>query len=911
MEYKRMWSATLLNIMHRPRSHRVSRLIAFAISLNLFLSAAPLRASIIWTEGENPAKSDVTRHPWWYDKVNKDELSGGDFISNWSDKPGNLTYSVTAPKAGEYDFWLRANPVATKLSCKINDGPVTEINLQADPRETVNIAEDGKIDLRYLAWEHVGKVTLRAGANSVTFQMHSENNNHGMLDCFVLADEAFEPHGFARPGTAPKVAESDNGWFAFEPKDDAFAANAGFDLRSLNEKEAGEEGFINVKEGHFVHSKTGRVERFWAVNGPPDNMTDPAELRRCARLLAKHGVNLVRIHGGYFNADGEIDPAKIQRAIAIVEAMKSAGIYTDFSVYWYGFISPKANMTWAQGYDGKTQPCASLIFNPDFQKRYEQWWTALLTTPSAATGKRLIDEPAVASLEIQNEDSLFFWTFTDTHIPDVEMRIVEKLFGDWLTKKHGSLDAAMAHWHGLHVDRDAPAEGRMGFRPMWNMFNQRTPRDQDTVAFMTELQRSFYGKEIGFLRGAGFKGVITTSGWTTASPQYLGPLDKYTNTVGDYIDRHGYFGGSRKGPNDGWALMTTQVYSDRSALRFDPEEAGKPRLFVNPVMDPHYDGKPSMISETSFDRPNCYRSEGPLYYACYGALQDSGGFIFFALDGDHWSVKPGYFMQPWTLMSPAAMAQYPAAAVVYRQGLVSPGDVLVSLDLKIADLENLRGTPMPQDASFDELRAKDIPAGTVLKANSVIDPLVHYAGRTNVTFSETGSAPKLVNLAPYVDRTARTVTSTTHELKLDYGNGVLTINAPAAQGESGNLKSAGAVQTTDLSIQSDMELGHIIAVSLDGKPLAKSGRILLQVMSEERPTGFRTADAGNGTRRVTDIGRDPWRVKELSGVVSLKRADASGLKVTELDFNGYPVKEVGSAKEIKLSGDVVYYLIGR
>ena len=82
-------------------------------------------------------------------------------------------------------------------------------------------------------------------------------------------------------------------------------------------------------------------------------------------------------------------------------------------------------------------------------------------------------------------------------------------------------------------------------------------------------------------------------------------------------------------------------------------------------------------------------------------------------------------------------------------------------------------------------------------------------------------------------------------------------------------------------------------------------------MSEERPTGFRTADGGNGTRRITDIGHDPWRVKELSGVVTFKRADASALKVTELDFNGYSVKEIGSAKEIKLSEDVMYYLIGR
>ena len=35
-----------------------------------------------------------------------------------------------------------------------------------------------------------------------------------------------------------------------------------------------------------------------AVNGPPGELKDPAELRKCARMLAKHGVNLVRIHGG-------------------------------------------------------------------------------------------------------------------------------------------------------------------------------------------------------------------------------------------------------------------------------------------------------------------------------------------------------------------------------------------------------------------------------------------------------------------------------------------------------------------------------------------------------------------------------------------------------------------------------------
>jgi hypothetical protein len=890
---------------------RFLRALFASVFLMRLLVCTPLRAAIIWIEGENPAKADVQRHPWWYDKVKKDQLSGGDFISNWSDKPGVIEYTVTGAKAGEYEFWVRANPVQTKLSYQINTGSPTEIQLDKEQRENQNIAEDDKPDLRFIAWVHVGKVSILAGQNTVTFRMHSDNHNHGMLDCFVLADEPFEPQGIGKPGEAAKGIESDKDWFAFSPTDDAFASTAAFDLRSLNEEHAGDDGFIIAKAGHFVHSTTGQPVRFWAVNGPPDNMTDAAQLRYCARMLAKHGVNMVRIHSGYFDNDGHVNFDKIQHAIQVVEAMKSQGIYTDFSVYWFAFLTPNRGTTWLDGYDGKKNPVAALIFNPDFQQEYQQWWTALLTTPCKTNGKRLIDDPACAALEIQNEDSLFFWTFSDSNIPDLEMQIIEKQFGNWLVKRYGSLDAAVKRWHNQSLKRDNLAEGRVAFRPIWNLFNERTTRDKDTVAFMTEFQRAFYQKEYEFLRGLGFKGIITTSGWTTASPEYFGALDKYTNTAGDYIDRHGYFSGDRHGKNEGWALMNGQIYSDRSALRFDPPEPGKPKQLVNPVMDPHYDGKPSVISETSFDRPNRYRSEAPLYDACYGALQDSSGFVFFALDSNRWSVKPGYFMQPWTLMSPAAMGQFPAAAYIYRQGLVSPGDVLVDLNLKLGDLENLQGTPMPQDASLDEFRLRDVPTSTVLKANSLIDPLVHYAGRINVNFSEDGKPPKLADLASYVNHAAQTVTSTNQQLKLDYGKGTLVINATAAQGISGNLKLLGKTETADLSIHSEMELGHIVAISIDGKPLSTSERILLQVMSEERPSGFRTEDAGNGKQRITDIGHDPWLVKSISGELKFKRSDAGSLKVMALDGNGYAVKAVGKASRIQLESAGLYYLICR
>ena len=551
-----------------------------------------------------------------------------------------------------------------------------------------------------------------------------------------------------------------NGWFPFNPQRDSFA-DSPIDLRFLNEKFAGEHGFIAVKDGHFVHSSNGQPVRFWAVNGPSGEGGDRAALRPTARLLAKYGVNLVRKHGAVFNKDGEVNPTAAQRAIAVVEEMKAQGIYTHLSIYFPLWFTPRADHPWLQGYDGKTHPFAALMFNPKFQEKYRDWWKAILTTPSETSGKPLIDEPALFGVEVQNEDSFFFWTFDAKNIPDAQLRILEKMFGDWLVKKHGSLDAAFAAWKGQKVNRDAPGEGRVSFRPLWNVFNERTARDQDTAAFLLEVQTKFYEDMIAYLRQLGFKGLITPSNWATASPEVFGPLEKLSYTTGDFIDRHGYFECNHKGDSAAWSIRNGHTYSDRSALRFDAPDPTKPRQFVHPVMDPHYDRKPSMISETTFCRPNRYRSEAPLYFASYGALQDSDGIVHFAFDGSRWAVKPNFWMQQWTLMSPAMMGQFPAAALIYRRGLVASGQVLADIKLNKSDLLRLKGTPMPQDAALDELRLADVPRGTEVKPGQRIDPLIHYAGSVDVSFVNEAGSGKVSYLTKCVDHEKKTVTSST------------------------------------------------------------------------------------------------------------------------------------------------------
>lgn len=901
--------------MSRPRRIGISMYAKVALAAMALGWLGSARGAWVWVEGEKPYKTSMHRHPWWYDLVKRDQLSGGDLISNFDDKAaGEAIYRVSAPAEGEYEFWVRANPFKSRLKYKLNGNSWALIEVEKNQQGNINIAADDKPDMRYLAWTNVGKVRLRKGNNLVAFRMDSASSNHGYLDCFLFTTEAFAPNGAVRPDQAgaadQAIASANQGWFPFAPKLDKFAASSGIDLRGLNEKAAGDGGVIAVKDGRFVHSKTGAPVRFWAVNGPPG--ADKDALKREAKLLAKRGVNMVRVHHGYFDQKtGVLKMDEVKHALEVVEAMKAEGIYTHFSIYFPIWLAPEPGNPWLKGYDGKGQkPFAALYFNRDFQAHYRSWWKALLTTPSPTTGKMLKDEPAVAGLELVNEDSYFFWTFDAKNLPDAQIRILETQFGAWLVKRYGSIDGAFQKWNGMKVERDRPAEGRVSFRPLWNIANEKTPRDKDTARFLTESLREFYQGTADYLRrDLGFKGLITASNWVTASPEVLGPLEKYAYTTTDFIDRHGYFGCKNAGPSSEWSLQDGHTYVDRSALRFDSEEPGKAKQFVHPAMDTKYDDKPSMISETTWNRPNRYRTEAPLYYATYGALQGTDAVVHFALDGDQWSAKPGFFMQPWTLMSPSQVGQFPAAALIYRKGLVKEGDLLVDLNLTPESLFDLKGTPLPLDSAFDELRLKDVPKGLTFKPGNVIDPLVHFAGRTRVTFSAKERAPVVKDLKPYIDRAKQTVGSGNGEVSLDYGKGLLTLNAPAAQGVSGNLRDAGTAELKDISVTSGMELGHVMAVSLDDRPIETSRRILLQVMSEEKAADFKSQEQKDGVKKIVSIGHDPWLVKQFEGTVRLKRKDAASLKVTALDENGDAVKSAMGAGEIKLGPRVLYYLI--
>jgi hypothetical protein len=170
---------------------------------------------------------------------------------------------------------------------------------------------------------------------------------------------------------------------------------------------------------------------------------------------------------------------------------------------------------------------------------------------------------------------------------------------------------------------------------------------------------------------------------------------------------------------------------------------------------------------------------------------------------------------------------------------------------------------------------------------------------------------QVLDLSPYLNRTNKVARSQTGELEWNWGAGLVKMSAPAAQGVTGFLGAAGSIDLPDITITSPVEYGTVLVVSLDQQPLAVSGRLLVQIMTEEKPYGWAT-DAPTGLRTITNAGAAPIMVRNFAGAVILKRADASSLRVTALDANGYRVgSPTTNASTINLNPSVFYYLVER
>lgn len=861
----------------------------------------PPAPTFVWWEGERAARTNFpARHAFEpASDAERDVLSGGAWAGvDGEHGPGRfLEYDLAVPEGGEYGLYARKFWKHGPFRWRFDGGPWGECGedpalLDEAPLRTFVGAN----------WVGLGRVTLDAGSHVFRVEVTADRGA-AAFDCFVLVRGTFTPRGRLRPGE--RWGRAPAGWFAFEPDADS-PAGSPISLRSLNEAFAGERGRIAARDGGFVHADGERV-RFWGVNvGGEFLALDDAEMAALARRLAALGVNLARFHGPVWRDDLSPDPARVASLRRLVAALKREGVFTALSIYYPAWLDLDARHGF-EGYSGQ-HPYGLLFWSEDLRRVHRAWWRAVLTTPDAE-GVTLAADPAVAMIELVNEDSLLFWTFKPYEtIPGPQIAALERRFGDWLAGRHGSVDAALRGWRGGPVRGDDPAAGRAGFMPLWDIINRGGVRAAETAEFLAATQRQFFEEATVFVREElGYGGLVIGSNWITADARLLGPLDTWSNTACDVMDRHGYFGVAHEGPRAGYAIDAGDRYADRSALRFDPEKPGGEPAFHLPIMEVSHDGKPAVNSEINWPEPNRFRAELPVLASAYGLLQGTDGVMLFAC-APAWDRGPRKF----GIDSPAVLGQSPAAAAIYRRGLVREGAPVADAAVALRDLRALRGGPVVRPQNLDAFRRADVPAGGTLRTTgaATLDPLACLVGPVSVRFTGRSEPSDLADLSPFIDRRRRIVRSNTGELTWDFGRGVLTIDAPAAAGAVGFLGGE-RLALGSITIEPANEFASILLVALDDRPLAESGRLLLQVMTEESSFGWSAPVGRGGMRTVESLGSGPVIVRAAAGRVTLSRPDGSSLRVTSLDHDGRPTPRVTPGPVIALEPATLWYLVER
>jgi hypothetical protein len=903
------------------------------LAVILPLSAAPAPGAEVWVEGETAATSDCTRHSW-YDSVDRESLSGGDWLSHYDpQRDGSAEYVVEVPEAGSYRFWLRANPLGT-MKYRVDGGEWRPVGF-ADSRDRKNVAADGHLDLRFLAWTRLDPVKLAAGSHRIAVRFESENAHHGGLDAFLLTTGSFTPAGAAKPGERPpaEFPEQADTWAFNMDIVDPYAPSV-IDLRQLNEKVAGQHGFVRLSEdGNSFVRGDGEPLRFWGASlGIDIETASDTDAARHARFYARMGVNLVRVGGKGINPRVEgsditdvNEPAvrRLQRAVAV---MGREGIYTSITHFWglAGFVK-YVNADWGiEGYGpDNTNLLGLLFFEPTLQKGYKAWMRKLLTEPNPYTGIPLKDDPALAIIEIQNEDSLLFWTFRN--ITGGPRKLLEQRFGQWAARKYGSIEAALSKWDDQAVEGDAPDEGRLGLEHVYQFtldvpqINARRVRDQ--LEFMVDLQRRFHADMVKFFRDElGCKQLIYATNWTTADKVRLDDLERYTYAAADIIASNCYYDSGHIGEHNGYQIEPRHFYQGRSVTR-------RPRAL--PALRKQVVGHPFIVTETLWVPPTKRESEGPLMMAGYMAMNGLDACVWnsprgVAYDPDPYrpwvQIDGSVAMDKWNCGNPGTLSQFPAAALIYRKGYVDEGPVAVHEERALDDMLDRRIPMLAEGFSFDPNRYAanytqntDIPGG--------VDPLAFLTGRVEVVYGgEPSKSYVAKGVDAAIDRANQTVRSLNGQLAIHYGTGLFRMDAPKAQAVAGFLAEAGGrFELSNALIESASDYASIALVSLDDQPLATSRQVLLQVGTVSEPSGWKEEPATHTRNdeqlegfRIISTGSMPWRVRNAKGAVTLRNPNVS--RAVRLNEAGQPVGELpvertDAGLRIELPPDALYIIL--
>ena len=259
--------------------------------------------------------------------------------------------------------------------------------------------------------------------------------------------------------SAGRAADTPNRFPLVLPWDDATPSVTS--VAYLNAAPAGANGFIGAQSGHFYDEKGHRV-RFVGVNmAAGANFPDKSTAEKVAARLQKYGVNIVRLHhmDAVWAKPGIIDATQpdkqhlntdaLNRLDYFVYQLKLRGIYANINLH----VSREFGAA-----DGlpQTDLLHSVV---EFDKAVDYFDTRmialqrdyardLLTHLNPYTHTRYVEEPCVAVVEINNENSLLGEAWGDKldRLPSHYKAELAGLWNGWLRHKYGDTTNMKRAW---------------------------------------------------------------------------------------------------------------------------------------------------------------------------------------------------------------------------------------------------------------------------------------------------------------------------------------------------------------------------------------------------------------------------------------------------------------------------------
>lgn len=234
------------------------------------------------------------------------------------------------------------------------------------------------------------------------------------------------------------------------PWDDASAGVT--NMSGLIEKPAGKQGPIQARDGHFFAGDS-RI-RFFGVNlcfG--GNFPTHDEADQIAARMAKFGINCVRFHhmdtsvspSGLLEKDRlTIDPERLERLDYLIARLKEHGIYSNLNLHvgkpYPGLPTWEDMPNYGKGVDN---------FDPAMISQQKNYARALLNHVNPYTRYRYAEEPAVAIVEINNENALWH-EWSNGSLDDMPAHYSNTLqagWNDFLAQKYGDDTKLKAAWN--------------------------------------------------------------------------------------------------------------------------------------------------------------------------------------------------------------------------------------------------------------------------------------------------------------------------------------------------------------------------------------------------------------------------------------------------------------------------------